>query len=329
MSYKEIKEEYKQSLKSMDTEEHIDLYFYRPLGFAWAKLFAKLGVTPNVVTIASIFLGVGGGLLLYFGDEPLVWLNLVGILLIIWANTYDSADGQLARLTHQYSRVGRILDGLSGDFWFFAIYFTLVFRELQFGDSLLGDYFCYGHHHNWLLWVLGWGAGLCHATQAASADYYRQFHLYFLKGEDGSELDSVEQLTEQYVKLSWSKNFMQKLVLFFYRNYTRQQEGRTPRMQELRRELRKRFGTSSAIPQQFRADFRQESLPLMKYTNILSFNWRIITMFLCVLCRVPWLYFAAELVIFNALLIYMIVRHESKCKRLTAALQAGKYDVKQ
>ena len=34
-------DEYKASLKSMDTEEHIDLWFYRPLGFAWAKLFAR------------------------------------------------------------------------------------------------------------------------------------------------------------------------------------------------------------------------------------------------------------------------------------------------
>ena len=127
-------EEYKASLKSMDTEEHIDLWFYRPLGFAWAKFFARLGVSPNVVTILSIILGVTGGVLLYFGAHPLLWLNYVGLFLIIWANTYDSADGQLARLTKQYSRLGRILDGVSGDLWFFAIYFALVFRELHFGD---------------------------------------------------------------------------------------------------------------------------------------------------------------------------------------------------
>lgn len=29
---------YKDSLKSMDTEETIDLMFYRPIGFAWAVL---------------------------------------------------------------------------------------------------------------------------------------------------------------------------------------------------------------------------------------------------------------------------------------------------
>ena len=55
MNIKELKKQYKDSLKSMDTEETIDLMFYRPIGFAWAVLCAKLGITPNVITIASIF----------------------------------------------------------------------------------------------------------------------------------------------------------------------------------------------------------------------------------------------------------------------------------
>ena len=56
-------EQYKQSLKSMDTEETIDLLFYRLIGFAWAKLCAKRGVTPVVVTIASRCLGIGAGIM--------------------------------------------------------------------------------------------------------------------------------------------------------------------------------------------------------------------------------------------------------------------------
>ena len=106
------KSSYRDSLKSMDTEEHIDLAFYRPIGYAWACLAKKLGVTPNAITIASIFLGLGAGVLFYF---PELWLNVIGMLLLVWANSFDSADGQLARMTHQYSRLGRILDGLGKD----------------------------------------------------------------------------------------------------------------------------------------------------------------------------------------------------------------------
>ena len=50
-----VTEDYKASLKSMDTEETFDLIFYRPIGYAWALLAKRFGVTPNAITIASIF----------------------------------------------------------------------------------------------------------------------------------------------------------------------------------------------------------------------------------------------------------------------------------
>ena len=307
-----LKEEYKSSLKSMDTEEWFDLHFHRPLGFLWAKFFAKLGVSPNAITVASIFMGVAGGIMLYFHQPHLAWLNWVGMLLITWADTFDSADGQLARMTQQYSRMGRILDGVSGDFWFAAISFALVFRELDFGDSLLGDFFA---SHQWQIWTLAILSGLSHALQAAIADYYRQFHLFFLKGQQGSELDSVSKLDEQYKRMDWGMNFWSKLPLFFYRGYTANQERMTPNMQRLCAALKQRYGEEGVPSQEFRDYFRQLSLPLMKYTNILTFNTRIIVCFITVIINVPWLYFAFEVVVFNLLLIYMITRHEGICKK--------------
>lgn len=308
-----LKEEYQASLKSLDTEEWFDLHFHRPLGFLWAKLFARLGVSPNAITVASIFMGVTGGILLYFGQPTLAWLNWIGMLLITWADTFDSADGQLARLTQQYSRMGRILDGVSGDFWFAAISFALVFRELEFGDSLLGpNYFA---EHEWQIWTLGILSGLSHAMQAAMADYYRQFHLFFLKGKQGSELDSTSKLDEQYLQMEWGRNFWSKLPMFFYRAYTANQERMTPNMQRLCAALKERYGDDGVPSQDFRDYFRKLSLPLMKYTNILTFNTRIIACFIAVLIDMPWLYFAFEVVVLNILLIYMVVRHEGICKK--------------
>ena len=307
-----LKEEYQASLKSSDTEEWFDLHFHRPLGVLWAKFFAKLGVSPNAITVASIFMGVAGGIMLYFHQPHLAWLNWVGMLLITWADTFDSADGQLARLTQQYSRMGRILDGVSGDFWFAAISFALVFRELDFGDSLLGDYFA---SHQWQIWTLAIVSGLSHALQAAMADYYRQFHLFFLKGQQGSELDNSKKLSEQYQRLSWTTDFGSKITLFFYRLYTRNQENMTPQMQRLRTALGERYGEDGVPSQDFRSYFRQLSLPLMKYTNILTFNTRIIACFIAVIINMPWLYFAFEVVVLNILLVYMVTRHEGICKK--------------
>lgn len=304
---------YRDTLKSMDTEEHIDLVFYRPIGYMWACLAKRLGVTPNAITIASIFLGIGAGIMFYFPD---MWLNVIGMLLLVWANSFDSADGQLARMTKQYSRLGRILDGLSGDLWFASIYIAICLRE-----NITSEFFS---AHPWVIWVVAVVTGLCHAKQAAAADYYRQFHLYFLKGEEGSELESCDELRSRLATLSWSKNFWKKLTLTFYTNYTANQEALTPSMQALRRELRKRFA-SAAIPVAFREAFRAKSLPLMKYTNILSFNWRVIALFTALFLQMPWLYFAFELIVLNALLVYMIVRHERICRNFTKELQDGKY----
>ncbi len=304
---------YKDSLKSLDTEEHIDLFFYRPIGYAWARLAKKLGVTPNAITIASIFLGIGAGIAFYFNE---LWINVIGMLLLVWANSFDSADGQLARMTKQYSPLGRILDGVSGDIWFFTIYLCICLRE-----NVTSPFFM---AHPWLIWLIAATAGLCHAKQAAMADYYRQFHLYFLKGEDGSELDSTDDLRAKYRQMPWKGNFWRKLVLYFYANYTGNQEVMSPAMQTLRLELRKRF-PDGRYPESFRHTFRRLSLPLMKYTNILSFNWRCIALFISLFAGMPWLYFIFELTVLNALLVYMIVRHEKICRTLTSELRQGDY----
>lgn len=309
----DLKRQYRNSLKSYDTEENIDLAFYRPLGFAWAYLFRRLGVTPNVVTVASIFLGVAAGVLFYFPDHG---LTLLGILLLVWANTFDSCDGQLARLTGNYSKTGRILDGLSGDLWFITIYVAICLRE-----NKLNPFFS---EHTWVIWLLAVGAGICHAKQAAVADYYRQFHLFFVKGEGGSELDRAADLRTQLRTLSWRHDFRKKIVLYFYKNYTDNQELLTPGMQRLRTLMADRW-PHGHLPAAFVRDFRAASRPLMKYTNFLTFNWRSITIFITLLAGCPWMYFVLELTVFNAVMAYLMWRHEEICRSFATAIREGEY----
>lgn len=295
------------TLKSSDTEETIDIYFYRPIGYRWALLFQKLGVTPNAVTIASIFIGIGSGICFYFDN---IWASILGIFLLVWANSFDSADGQLARMTKQFSALGRVLDGFAGNLWFASIYIGICLR-------------LYPIWGGWI-WVLAIVTGYFHSKQAAMADYYRNIHLLFLKGKSGSELDNVSELNIKFRSLTWRKDFFAKLVVFFYRNYTRDQESRTKNFQKMFASLKERYGET--YPEAFRVAFRQKSLPLMKYTNILSFNTRAIALFISILIGQPWIYFVFELVVLNILLIYMILTHEKICKKFTIEIKAGKYD---
>ena len=103
-------------------------------------------------------------------------------------------------------------------------------------------------------------------------------------------------------------------------NYTSGQESRTPQMQKMRAAMLRKYPDGN-VPQALRDQFRALSLPLMKYTNILSFNWRSITLFISLFLRMPWLYFVAELTVFNAIMAYMMWRHESICKKITNELE--------
>lgn len=299
-----LRQQYLDSLKSSDTEEHIDLAFYRPIGFAWAMLFKRLGVSPNAVTIASIFIGIAAGVMFYFTD---IWLNIAGILLLVWANSFDSADGQLARLTGNYSRLGRILDGLSGDFWFAAIYIAVCLRTVH-----TVPFFA---HHSWAIWVMAIAAGICHGKQAALADYYRQFHLMLLKGRGGSELESSEQIAGSKKELSWRHDFWSRLVATLYLAYTRGQEAETPAMQRLRQTLARRW-PDGRLPEPLRQECLRRSRPLCKWENFMTFNWRTIFLFATLLAGFPWVYFAIELTLFNIVYVSVNRVHEHMCKGL-------------
>lgn len=290
------------TFKSQDTEEWLDVHFTRPLGLLWANFFNRFNVHPNVVTVLSIILGAAAGVMFYYPD---LVHTCIGILLLVWANIYDSTDGQMARMTGKKTRWGRILDGFAGDVWFFTIYFFICLRLTPVWGV-------------WI-WLMAAVSGfVCHARQCQLADYYRNVHLYFLKGESGSELDSYERLREEFRALPWRGNLVWKVFLFSYGNYTRTQEQMTPAFQALKRALAARFGRR--LPMRLRDDFRAGSLPLMKYANILTFNSRAIFLYAVLLLGVPWVYFVFELTVMNVLLLYLRARHESLCRRIHSQL---------
>ena len=100
---KSFSELLRASFKSADTEEWLDIYFTRPIGLAFALLWARLGVHPNTITILSMFLGIGAGWMFSHTD---LWHNIAGIVLMMFANFCDSTDGQLARLTGRKTLIG-------------------------------------------------------------------------------------------------------------------------------------------------------------------------------------------------------------------------------
>ena len=301
MRYTEFKEMLQASMKSKDTEEWLDVYFTRPIGLVFAIFWNKLGVHPNAITILSIFLGVGAGFMFYHTD---LLHNIMGVVLLMLANFCDSTDGQMARLTGKKTLIGRMLDGFSGDLWFFAIYVALCLR--------MQGQFIPGTNTHWGIgiWVLAFVAGvMCHSPQSSLADYYRQIHLFFLKGKEGSELDNYQQQRAVYESLPKEK-WLDRLFFYNYANYCKSQEQRTPQFQKF-------FERWKQNPSE---DTRQKLLagsrPLMKYTNLLTFNARAITIYVTCLLGCPWVYPLVEITVFQAMYMYMHHKHEKLCAAL-------------
>ena len=310
----EDKELYRASIKSADTEEFLDMWFYRPLGFHCALFFRNRGIHPNIITIASIFLGVGAGIC--FMQENLRW-NILGILLLIWANLYDSTDGQLARITGQKTRWGRILDGFAGDCWFFFRYLAIAVRETDKPIPFAPEY-------NWgvIIWILLSFCGFwIHGSQCQLADYYRNIHMYFTNEKNGNEFHNSIMEKKEYEATSWRTTFFWKLFLRFYVAYVENQERMSPKFQRFIKTVHAKYGTD--IPASLRHEFRKGSLPLMKYTNILTFNSRAITLCFTMLIDQLWLYIVFEMVVLMALFLYTQYKHETLSERLRKKIESG------
>ena len=305
----------KASFKSEDTEEWLDAHFTRPIGLAFALMWEKLGVHPNAITILSIFLGVGAGWMFHYSD---IESNIWGVLLLMFANFCDSTDGQLARLTGKKTLVGRVLDGFSGDVWFFAVYLAIVVRMWNQPIPFLGDV-------TWSFYLLAiciYAGFMCHSPQSSLADYYRQIHLYFLLGKKGSELDDSATQMKKYEELTWTGNFIGKIFYKNYAAYCRSQEKRTPKFQAFFREVKRKYPDAEQMPQSLRDEFRKGSLPLMKFTNLLTFNSRAIIIYITCLAGVPYIYPLMEITVYMAMYVYMHKSHERTCGDLCEKLKS-------
>ncbi len=294
------------SYKSRDVEETIDIYFYRPIGYVIALGCKALGVTPNAVTIVSILIGVVGGHLLYYRDFT---LNVYGIVLWVVADTLDSVDGQLARLTNHRSKLGRILDGFGGNIIFLSIYLHLMARMIAMYPDVWWGWF--------VLFVLA--SGFSHSVQSALADYYRNAYLRFVVDPAKSELEGADEIRAEYQAVSFVKHPVRKVLLRVYLNYTAEQEAFSKYFQRLRKMVDERYG--ELIPAWFRDEYRAMNKPLMKYYAILTTNTRMIVMAVCVLIDQPALFFAVEVVLLNAVMVGVTMYQEKLSRSLTAMIE--------
>ena len=89
------------------------------------NFIARLGITANMLTIASLLVAILAGVLFASGK------TILGAWVLLLAGFLDGIDGELARLTGIQTRFGGFLDSICDHVGDFAIYLGLLFAYLK------------------------------------------------------------------------------------------------------------------------------------------------------------------------------------------------------
>ncbi len=290
--------------KAKDVEEIIDIWYYRPLGYALAVGANKLGISPNTISVVGMLIGILGGHLFFYDD---LVLNLLGVLFWMGGQAFDGADGQLARMTNQRSKLGRVLDGLSDSFKFLSVYINIVARIFVATGS------------PWVI-VIGFVALWSHSAQSAFADYYRNLYLFFVYDPTKGELDQSAGIADEYAGFSWTQNFWKKLLWFFYIPYINMQEKLSGSVDELWEATLNKYGDD--IPQGVKDEYRRRNKPNIMWYNALTTNTRMLILYGSLLVGNLWIYLIADLTYFNLVLLILRVRQDRINRDMLALVES-------
>jgi phosphatidylglycerophosphate synthase len=112
------------------SEGFMSRHVERRISLAVTRRLVDTRVTPNVMTLISVGIGLFGAL--FFLAQGAFW-QTVGALLFLTHSILDGCDGELARLKFLESRAGAVLD-----FWGDNLVHVAVFGAMAAGWSLAG-----------------------------------------------------------------------------------------------------------------------------------------------------------------------------------------------
>ncbi len=107
-----------------DGEGFMSRYFERKISLAISGRLVETSVTPNQMTIFSVFTGLAGALCIAAGG---VAMQSAGALLFLAHSILDGCDGEIARIRFMESRLGGILD-----FWGDNVVHAAVFSAIGY-----------------------------------------------------------------------------------------------------------------------------------------------------------------------------------------------------
>lgn len=209
--------EFKQSLKTVDSEEIIDLILFRPVSFALVKLIYNTNITPNQISIVALMFGILSGILYGFGTHQFFVLASASFFI---CNTLDCMDGQLARLKKNGTKIGRVIDG-------FIDYITSISVFLGIGiamTSITG--------RPLYSWTLTIAAGISKALQNMFFDHYRNMYLEYVYHKVSSLNEEIVEYSDEKERLKNIKGkYLEKFLISVYLTYSNLQKNSTKHLE--------------------------------------------------------------------------------------------------
>lgn len=209
--------EFKRSLKTVDSEEILDLVIFRPISFLLVKLIYPTNITPNQISIVALIFGILTGILYAFATPEFFIFASASFFI---CNTLDCMDGQLARLKKNGTKIGRVIDG-------FIDYITSISVFIGIGIAMTiitGEAF-----YSWTLTI---GAGISKALQNMFFDHYRNMYLEYVYQKSSSLDEEIEEYSHEKERLkNVSGHHIEKLLISLYLAYSNFQRNSTNHIQ--------------------------------------------------------------------------------------------------
>ena len=108
-------------------------FFVSPYSRYIARWCARRGLTPNVVTCFSMLLGILAAAGFATGER---WGLVAGAIVLQAAFTFDCVDGQLARYTRNFSKLGAWLDSILDRAKEYVVFAGLAIGATQMGHDV-------------------------------------------------------------------------------------------------------------------------------------------------------------------------------------------------
>ena len=266
-------------MRTGEIEEVTNRFVIHPVAHALVVRLARVGVSPNAVSITGFVLGASAAAAYLRYADPLY--VLAGFVLMFGWHVMDGADGQLARLTGQTSEIGKALDGLCDHGTFVLVYLALGIAAAEAQGA----------------WVWIWAvlAGASHAVQANTYEAQRYAYDYWVQGKQTARIPTPDEFRQEMRGARGVPWVLGKLHLLYLSVQHRSGKAQAPLRAALEEARRAPGGTERVATL-----YRDADRGVTRLWNLMCSNYRTTAIAIACLAGSAVYFFAFEVVVLNA-----------------------------